>query len=81
MPYSHDQPDNAARVKRLGTSLTIPRKQYSATQVAKELSELLGNPSYVANAAKIGRIVQAEDGVGVACNAIEKQLREVAILP
>jgi UDP:flavonoid glycosyltransferase YjiC (YdhE family) len=75
MPYSHDQPDNAERAKRLGTSLTIPRKQYSAARVAKKLSELLGNPNYAANATKIGRIVQAEDGVGVACNAIEKQLR------
>jgi len=76
MPYSHDQPDNAARVKRLGTSLTISRKQYSAAQVAKELSELLGNRNYAANASKIARIIQAEDGVGVACNAIEKQFRK-----
>jgi UDP:flavonoid glycosyltransferase YjiC (YdhE family) len=80
VPYSHDQPDNAARVKRLGNSRTIPRKQYSGARVAKELSELLGNPSYKAKAAEIGRIVQAEDGVGVACDAIEKQLREVAIV-
>lgn len=80
MPYSHDQPDNAARIKRLGTSCTIPRKQYSAARVAKELTELLGNPSYAAKAAEIGRILQAEDGVGVACDAIEKQLREVAIV-
>lgn len=75
MPYSHDQPDNAARVKRLGTSRTIPRKQYSASRVAKELSELLKNPSYTARAAEIGRSVHAENGVGVACDAIEKQLR------
>lgn len=80
MPYSHDQPDNAARVKRLGTSRTISHKQYSASRVAKELSELLGNPSYAAKAAEIGCIVQAENGVGVACDAIEKQLREVAIV-
>lgn len=79
MPYSHDQPDNAARVARLGTSRTIERKHYSATRVAKELSELLGNPSYAANAAEIGQIVQAENGVGVACDEIEKQLEEVAI--
>lgn len=77
MPYSHDQPDNAARVARLGTSRTIERKNYSATRVAKELSELLENPSYTAKAAEIGQIVQAENGVGVACDAIEKQLREV----
>ena len=74
MPYSHDQPDNAARVERLGISRTIARKQYSAVRVAKELRELLENPNYAVKAAEIGRIIQAENGVGVACNAIEKQL-------
>ncbi|MEW6494934.1 MAG: glycosyltransferase [Cyanobacteriota bacterium] len=74
MPYSHDQPDNAARVERLGTSRTIPRKQYSAVRVAKKLRELLENPNYAAKAAEIGRIIQAENGVRIACDAIEKQL-------
>ncbi|MGB3641589.1 MAG: hypothetical protein WBA39_29015 [Rivularia sp. (in: cyanobacteria)] len=40
----------------------------------KELRILLENPKYAAKATEIGRIVQAEDGVGVACDAIEKQL-------
>ena len=75
MPYSHDQPDNAARVERLGTSRTIPRKQYGAPRVAKELSELLKNSSYAAKAAEIRQIIQAENGVNVACDAIEQQLR------
>jgi UDP:flavonoid glycosyltransferase YjiC (YdhE family) len=79
MPYSHDQPDNAARVERLGTSRTISRKKYFAPQVAKELRELLENPNYATKAAEIGRIIQAENGVGVACDAIEKQLRTVSI--
>lgn len=79
MPYSHDQPDNAARVQRLGTSRTIPRKHYSASRVAKELRKLLENPSHAAKATEIGRIIQAENGVGVACDAIEKQLGEVAL--
>ena len=30
----------------IGTSRTIPRKQYSASRVAKGLSELLDHPSY-----------------------------------
>jgi rhamnosyltransferase subunit B len=80
MPYSHDQPDNAARVKRLGTSRIIARKQYSTPRVAKELNELIGNPSYAAKAIEIAQIVQAENGVGIACDAIEKQLREVTIV-
>jgi rhamnosyltransferase subunit B len=78
MPYSHDQPDNAARVERLGTSRTIPRKQYQAARVAHQLDELLENPSYKTKAAELGRIIQAEDGVNVACNAIERQLQAVA---
>ena len=75
MPYSHDQPDNAARVERLGTSRTVPRKQYWATRVAKELQKLLDNPGYATKAAEIRQIVQAGNGVNVACDAIEKQLR------
>lgn len=74
MPYSHDQPDNAARVQRLGTSRTIGRDRYSAARVAKELRELIENPSYAAKAAEIGQMLQAQDGVNVACDAIEQQL-------
>jgi UDP:flavonoid glycosyltransferase YjiC (YdhE family) len=81
VPYSHDQPDNADRLERLGISRTIPRKQYSASRVVKELGELLDNPSYAAKAAEIGQIIQAEDGVKVACDEIEKQLSKVPISP
>ncbi|MGL5940147.1 MAG: glycosyltransferase [Waterburya sp.] len=78
-PYGNDQPDNAARVERLGTSLTIPRKQYSAKRVAKQLRELLENPSYAAKAAAIAGIIQAENGVKVACDAIEKQIEPLSL--
>ncbi|NJM99142.1 MAG: glycosyltransferase family 1 protein [Phormidesmis sp. RL_2_1] len=74
-PYSVDQPDNAARVERLGTSRTVARKQYTAKRVAKQLNELLKNPNYAARAAEIGVIIRAEDGANVACDAIEKQLK------
>lgn len=75
MPYAHDQPDNAARVERLGTSRTISRKHYSATRVAKHLRELLEDPSYTTKAAAIGQIIQAENGTALACDAIENQLQ------
>jgi rhamnosyltransferase subunit B len=78
MPYSHDQPDNAARVKRLGTSLTISRKQYTAVQVIKQLRKLLENPNHAAKATEIGRIIQSENGIGVACDAIEQQLQAIS---
>ena len=43
MPYSHDQPDNAARVERLGTSRTIPlcRKYSDFEHVCFWSSDLL----------------------------------------
>lgn len=80
MPYSHDQPDNAARLQRLRTSRTISRDRYSASRVAKELGELLENPSYAANAKAIAQVIQAEDGVGTACDAIEKQLESISTI-
>jgi rhamnosyltransferase subunit B len=75
MPYSHDQPDNAARLERLGVSRTIPRAQYTAKRVVKELRSLLSNPAYSSKAAEIGHLMQAENGVAIACDAIEQQLR------
>ncbi|MBD0301938.1 MAG: hypothetical protein ICV85_07060 [Tolypothrix sp. T3-bin4] len=79
MPYSHDQPDNAARVERLGTSQTISRQRYTAQQVARKLSTLLGNSKYAAKAREVGRIVQAENGVQIACDTIEKQLSKSSV--
>jgi rhamnosyltransferase subunit B len=75
VPYSHDQPDNAARLERLGTSRTIERQRYAATVAVKQLGELLDNPKYAAKAAEIGRSIETEDGVKVACDGIERLLR------
>jgi rhamnosyltransferase subunit B len=80
MLYSHDQPDNAARLQQLGASRTISRDRYSATRFAQELGELLENPSYAVNAKAIAQVVQAEDGVGTACDAIEKQLQSMSTI-
>lgn len=76
MPYSLDQPDNAARVDRLGVSKTIPRSQYNASRVAAELKELINNPSYRENARAISKIIRSEDGVNTACVAIEKCFKQ-----
>ncbi len=39
MPYSHDQPDNARRVRHLGVAKVIQRKNYIAETAAKKISE------------------------------------------
>lgn len=75
MPYSHDQPDNAARCERIGTARIIDRDDYRAETAARQLRELLANPSYKTNAREAKRIVDAEHGTKIACDAIEEMLK------
>jgi MGT family glycosyltransferase len=76
MPYNHDQPDNASRIVRLGVARTISCENYKAERVAKELKELLENPSYAKRAKEVGQEVRAENGAATAVNLILNKLRE-----
>lgn len=83
VPFAHDQLDNAARVTRLGIARTIPCKRYTPDRVTHSLRELLNNPEYLRKASVVAEQVQQEDGVNVACDALEEFLvrqgpREVA---
>ena len=71
MPYSHDQPDNAARCERLGVARTISREKYTAQIAARKLGEILSDSSYKTNAVQAGKSVRAEHGAKTACDAIE----------
>ena len=79
MPYSHDQPDNAARCERIGVGRTISRSKYRAETAAAQLRELLGNPGYKKNAVEAGKIVEAEHGTKMACDAVEDVLRRNSV--
>lgn len=72
VPFAHDQFDNAARVERLGIGLVISRERYTAQRAATALERLLGTPGFARKASEIGRRVQSEDGIAVACDAIER---------
>lgn len=74
IPYGNDQPDDAARVERLGTSRTISRQQYTARNAIRELKELLENSQYANKAIETGHVLQAESGVKIACDEIIKLL-------
>jgi UDP:flavonoid glycosyltransferase YjiC (YdhE family) len=79
MPYAHDQPDNAESLRRLGIARTIACHRYSPARAAAELRDLLDNPSYAQRALEIGQQVRQEDGVQVACDALEALLRTSAV--
>ena len=70
VPFSHDQPDNAARAARHGVSLTVPRRRYNARSAAKALSRLLGEERFARRAAEIGKRASQENGAAAAADAL-----------
>ncbi len=71
MPFSHDQPDNARRMRRKKLSRTIERKHYKPARIARTLRALRENPAYAAQAAQVAAELSREDGVRSACDALE----------
>lgn len=71
-PFSHDQPDNAHRVERLGIAKTLYPSAYRADRAARALDALLGDSVVVRRAEQIGAVVRGERGAAVACDAIEE---------
>lgn len=74
MPYGHDQPDNAARVRRLGVAEIIPRDRYNAATAGQLLEKVVTDPNYLRKASKYGEVVRSEGGARSAADEIEKLL-------
>jgi UDP:flavonoid glycosyltransferase YjiC (YdhE family) len=72
VPWGHDQPDNAERIRRLGIGLTIDRQRYSAQSATWALRAILSDRSFAMRAVEVGNHVRSETGAEGACNAIEK---------
>ena len=72
MPYSHDQPDNGRRVRRLKVGRVIQRKNYTPVRVEKRLRAMLEEPQFARRAAQVAQMLGNEDGVGAACDALEE---------
>ena len=81
VPFSHDQPDNAARCARLGIARTLARARVSAASLARELSALLADASIAARARAVAERVRREPGAAGAADAIEALLARTARPP
>jgi UDP:flavonoid glycosyltransferase YjiC (YdhE family) len=83
MPYSHDQPDNARRMRRMKLSRTIQRKGYKPARVARTLQAMLDKERYFTRAASVAEELRHEDGVRAACDALENlhaQMRQAQMV-
>jgi rhamnosyltransferase subunit B len=75
MPYSHDQPDNARRMKRLGVAGVIQRASYKPARVARQVRAMLADSEYEQKAQAVAQAMAREDGVKTTCDALEQLCR------
>jgi len=72
MPYSHDQPDNGRRMRRLKVARVIQKANYTPMRVARRLKAMLAQPRFARRAKSVAQQMAHEDGVRTACNALEE---------
>jgi rhamnosyltransferase subunit B len=70
VPFSHDQPDNAHRMVKLGIGRSVPSGAYNARRAAAALEPLLMDPGYATRAAAIGKQIEAETGAANAATSL-----------
>jgi len=75
VPFAHDQFDNAARVTRLGAGDALDGRNPTGPELAATLSRLLDDDNVKRQAFQIGTAIRAENGVFLACDAIEAGLK------
>lgn len=75
MPYSHDQPDNARRMKRIGVAKVIQKAKYTPQKVTRKVRKILDDPEIARTARVVAEELRKEDGVKTACDALESLYR------
>ncbi len=70
VPFSHDQPDNAMRVERLGTAQSIRRNQYDAERLCAAITALDAD-HYTIAAQRLADRIRQEDAAKSAVDALE----------
>ncbi|HEX5272995.1 MAG TPA: nucleotide disphospho-sugar-binding domain-containing protein [Gemmataceae bacterium] len=71
MPMAHDQPDNAARLRRLGVAVSLPRARFRGPTVAQALDELLGSKGVAENCRAVAARLKDSRAVEQTCDEIE----------
>jgi UDP:flavonoid glycosyltransferase YjiC (YdhE family) len=74
-PHMADQPDNAARLKRLGVSQSQSPKRYTAASATRAIDALASRPAYANAAKRAAALVAAENGAEAAADVIELAIR------
>ncbi len=71
VPLSDDQPDNAARVERLGAGLRLSPGDYKAASVARKLQSLIDSEQVRITCRRLAASLASQNSLGEACRLIE----------
>jgi rhamnosyltransferase subunit B len=71
VPHAHDQPDNAARVERLGLGKCIYPGKYRGAKLASLLKELLADSALSERCRSFAARIQSDAALDNACSLIE----------
>jgi len=72
MPMGFDQPDNAARLHRLGVGRWIVPSKFDGQRVAAALRDLLDDDRTAANCRRWSSVIRAHDAVEDTCDLLEQ---------
>jgi UDP:flavonoid glycosyltransferase YjiC (YdhE family) len=72
VPLAYDQPDNAARLKRLGVASILPQRRLNGAHLASTLRALLARPDLSAKLSEVARRFEHDSAVDDTCRLIEE---------
>ena len=75
VPHAHDQPDNAARLVRLGVARKLEVGKFKRARITRTLSELLGSASTRASCKLVAARFTGVDAIGESCDLIEELMK------
>ena len=72
VPLAYDQPDNAARLKRLGVASILPQRRLDGARLASTLRALLSRPDLPAKLLESARRFEHDSAIDDTCRLIEE---------
>ncbi len=70
VPHGFDQPDNAARLRRLGVARVLPAARYRVDAAMRELRELLQPTRYAPRSARLAEELGEQHGAAIAAELL-----------
>lgn len=80
MPFAHDQPDNAARLRRLGVGRSLSVEAFRAPAVARELEALLNSPDVAGKCAEHAARVRQDNTLERTCRVLEEMVGAAKVI-